>query len=50
MSKKYKMVKNWYTSGVFAEEVAKQMVKNAVVKGMITEEEYENITGEKYEE
>lgn len=28
---------------------SKQMVKNAVIKGVITEAEYEEITGEAYE-
>ena len=40
MSKKYKIVKNWYTSGIFDED--------AVEKGWITKEEYAEITGEKY--
>lgn len=48
MSKKYKMVKNWYTSGVFDEETTRKMIRDAVEKGWITKEEYAEITGEKY--
>lgn len=40
MSKKYKIVKNWYTSGIFDEDIVK--------KGWIIKEEYAEITGEKY--
>jgi uncharacterized XkdX family phage protein len=43
-SKNYEKVKNYYDSGLWT--VA--MVKNAVVKGWITEEEYKEITGETY--
>lgn len=38
-------IKRYYDSGVWN----KTMVRNAVVKGKITQEEYETITGEKYE-
>ena len=38
-------IKRYYDSGVWN----KTMVRNAVVKGKITKEEYETITGEKYE-
>jgi hypothetical protein len=49
MSKKYKIVKNWYTSGIFDEDIVKKkMVRDAVEKGWITKEEYAEITGEKY--
>lgn len=40
----YNKIKNWYDSGMWS----KSMVKNAVVKGKITAEEYELITGEAY--
>ena len=50
MSKKFNTVKKWYTSGVFAKEAAKEMVKDAVKKGYITTAEYEEITGEAYEQ
>ena len=38
-------IKRYYDSGVWN----KTMVRNAVVKGKITQGEYETITGEKYE-
>lgn len=41
---KYDKVKQWYTLGMWT----KKMVKNAVVKGWITEDEYKSITGEEY--
>lgn len=43
-SKKFEKVKNFYDWGCWS----KAMVKNAVVKGWITSDEYEEITGEKY--
>jgi uncharacterized XkdX family phage protein len=43
-SKKFATVKNYYNRGVWS----KAMVKNAVVKGWITEAEYKEIVGEKY--
>lgn len=43
-SKKYAKVKLYYDRGVWT----KEMVHNAVVKGWITEEEYEEITGEAF--
>lgn len=45
MSKKFNTVKNAYDRGNWN----KAMVANAVVKGWITAEEYELITGEQYE-
>ena len=47
-SKKYKIVGKWYMSGCFNEETAKKMVRDAVEKGWITKEEYEEITKENY--
>lgn len=38
-------IKKWYDSGLWT----KAMVANAVVKGKITAEQYEEITGEAYE-
>lgn len=38
-------VKKYYDSGAWN----KTMVRNAVVKGKITAEEYQEITGEQYE-
>ena len=43
-SKKYAKVKLYYDRGVWT----KEMVYNAVIKGWITEEEYEEITGEAF--
>lgn len=45
MSKKFAKVKRYYDEGLWS----KAMVANAVVKGWITAEEYEIITGESYE-
>ena len=45
MSKKYAMVKGAYDRGSWN----KAMVANAVVKGWITKEEYQMITGEEYD-
>lgn len=44
-SPKFELVKHYYDSG----EWKKKAVKNAVVKGWITAEEYAEITGEDYE-
>ena len=44
-SKMFEKIKGWYDSGVWS----KEWVKNAVVKGKITAEEYREITGEDYE-
>lgn len=45
MSPKFNRVKKYYDDGLWN----KTMVRNAVVKGWITEEEYKLITGEEYE-
>lgn len=45
-SAKYETVKNMYDKGLWS----KKRVHDAVVKGWITEAEYEEITGEPYEE
>lgn len=45
MSKKYKTVKKFYDACLWSIE----MVRNAVVKNWITEEEFAEITGEEYE-
>lgn len=45
-SPKYNKVKNYYDKGLWNDE----MVRNAVVKGWITAEEYTEITGKPYEE
>ncbi|MBQ1780586.1 MAG: XkdX family protein [Bacteroidales bacterium] len=44
MSRKFEFVKAAYERGTWN----KTMVRNAVVKGWITEEEYEIITGEPF--
>ena len=43
-SKKFEKSKNYYDKGLWTID----MVKNAVVKGWITEEEYYDITGQVY--
>ena len=43
-SKKFEKVKTYYDRGVWTID----MVRNAVVKGWITEEEFTEITGEEY--
>ncbi len=40
----FEKIKKWYESGMWT----KKMVRNAVIKGKITEEEYTEITGEEY--
>ena len=45
MSTKFNKVKRYYDQGLWNIT----MVRNAVVKGWITEEEFELITGEPYE-
>lgn len=44
-SKKYEKVKHYYDSGLWTIN----MVRNAVVKGWIRADEFEEITGEPYE-
>ena len=44
MSAKYEEVKKYYNMGMWSEK----KVRNAVVKGWITAEEFELITGKKY--
>ena len=46
MSKMYEKVKSYYDTGLWSEE----RVRNMVVKGVITEEEFYDITGEFYNE
>lgn len=45
MSEKYELVKEYYDEGFWDD----RRVRRAVVKGWITAEEYEMITGEIYE-
>ena len=45
MSPKFEKVKRYYDSGLWN----KTMVRNAVVKGWITPEQFKEITGEDYE-
>lgn len=40
----FEKIKKWYDKGLWTDE----MVRNAVVKGVITEEEYKEITGNEY--
>jgi uncharacterized XkdX family phage protein len=44
MSPKFNKVKEWYDTGRWNDT----MVRNAVVKGWITEDEYTEITGKEY--
>ena len=44
MSKHFKKVKGYYDSGLWSIE----RVRNAVIKGLITAEEYRIITGENF--
>lgn len=46
MSKMYEKIKKYYDTGLWSEE----RVKNMVIKGIITEEEYASIVGKEYEE
>lgn len=41
----FEKIKKWYESGMWT----KKMVRNAVIKGKITEDEYTEITGESFE-
>ena len=44
MSKMYEKIKEYYNAGLWSEE----RVRNMVIKGIITEEEFYEITGEFY--
>lgn len=44
MIEKYEMVRKYYKNGMWS----KKRVRDAVVKGWITESEYKSITGENY--
>ena len=46
MSKMYEKIKEYYNTGLWS----KVRVRNMVVKGIITEEEYASIVGKEYEE
>ena len=46
MSKMYEKIKEYYNTGLWSEE----RVRNMVIKGVITEEEFYDITGEFYNE
>ena len=46
MSKMYEKIKEYYNAGLWSEE----RVRNMVVKGVITEEEFYDITGEFFNE
>lgn len=46
MSKMYEKIKKYYDTGLWSEE----RVRNMVIKGIITEEEYKNIVDKEYEE
>ena len=46
MSKMYEKIKEYYNTGLWSEE----RVRNMVIKGTITEEEYASIVGKEYEE
>ena len=46
MSKMYEKIKSYYDTGLWSEE----RVRNMVIKGIITEEEFYDITGEFYNE
>ena len=44
-SEKFELIKSYYINGFWK----KKAIKNAVVKGWITAEEYEEIVGEPYD-
>ena len=46
MSKMYEKIKEYYNTGLWSEE----RVRNMVIKGIITEEEYKDIIGNEHEE
>ena len=45
MSKMYEKIKEYYDTGLWSEE----RVRNMVIKGIITEEEFYDIVGKEYE-
>ena len=45
MSKMYEKIKEYYNTGLWSEE----RVRNMVIKGIITEEEYKDIIGNEYQ-
>ena len=45
MSKMYEKIKEYYNTGLWSEE----RVRNMVIKGIITEEEFYDIVGKEYE-
>ena len=46
MSKMYEKIKEYYNTGLWSEE----RVRNMVIKGIITEEDFYDITGDFYNE
>ena len=46
MSKMYNKIKSYYDSGLWS----KVRVRNMVIKGILTEEEYKDIVGKAYQE
>ena len=46
MSNNFNKIKSYYNSGLWSEA----RVRNMVIKGIITEEEYKDIVGKEYEE
>ena len=44
MSKMYEKIKSYYDTGLWS----KERVRNMVVKGVITEDEFSSIVGKKY--
>lgn len=46
MNSKFEKYKAWYEAGMWT----KKMLRNVVVKGALTPEEYELITGDPYED
>lgn len=46
MSNMYEKIKGYYDTGLWSEE----RVRNMVIKGVITEDEYKSIVGKEYKE
>lgn len=46
MSNMYEKIKGYYDTGLWSEE----RVRNMVIKGIITEDEFSSIVGKEYEE